>query len=486
MTPQHALALVLLPLLTVAAAAAASWSRHVRDILFFAMASLAVLVERLDVNFFSAAWYRGTTRGIQFSLVEILAFGLLIGCWFGPRDGERRRFWPGSLGLMLIFLAYAGISVVAFEPRLYGAFELSRMLAALVIFLATAAYVRSKREWTLLLVALGGAVGFESFWGLKQHFITHLGRATGSFSHANSLSMYYCLAVPPLAACACAGWSRSLRWFCAFAAALGTVGLLMTLSRAGIPIFTVVVLGTILACVSWRLRPGLIAFRTILAVGTIAVVAAFWTQIEERYAESSLRDEYFDPAVDGRGVYLRLSGMIVRDHFFGVGLNNWSYQVSRDYGLRLGYRFTNYDYLVSVYGTKDEMLFGDAYLAAPAHNLAALTLGELGVPGLVIFTLVWLRWFWMGAVFLPMPRDLPLRTMGVGIFFGICGIFGQSLTEWVYRQAPILFTFHILLGALASLAFTRRRAQIEKRAIAAEPVATPIEAPDENLVAEEV
>ena len=46
---------------------------------------------------------------------------------------------------------------------------------------------------------------------------------------------------------------------------------------------------------------------------------------------------------------------------------------------------------------------------------------------------------------------MPMRTMGVGIFFGICGIFGQSLTEWVYRQTPILFTFYILLGALASL-----------------------------------
>ena len=118
----------------------------------------------------------------------------------------------------------------------------------------------------------------------------------------------------------------------------------------------------------------------------------------------------------------------------------------------------DYDYLTSIYGTEDDEVYANSYLAAPAHNLAALTLGELGVPGLVLFALLWARWFWMGAAFLRLPRVEPMRVLGVGIFFGICGIFGQSLTEWVYRQTPILYTFYILLGALASLTALRREA----------------------------
>lgn len=184
----------------------------------------------------------------------------------------------------------------------------------------------------------------------------------------------------------------------------------------------------------------------------------------QRYSEATLQEEYLDTSVDGRGVYLRLSWDIVKEHFFGVGLNNWSYQVSRTYGPRLGYQFVDYDYLNSVYGTKDETLYADSNLAAPAHNLAALTLGELGVPGLVIFALLWIRWFSMGVPFLFLPRGEPMRALGVGILFGICGIFGQSLTEWVYRQTPILFTFYILLGALASLAFSRRQLAAEEPA----------------------
>jgi O-antigen ligase len=338
------------------------------------------------------------------------------------------------------------------------------MFAAILIFLASAAYVRSVREWTLLAVALGCAAGFEGAWAAKQHFTEGFDRASGTLDHANSLSMYLCLSVPPLVAVAFAGWYRWLRWFCAVCALLGAGGLLLTFSRAGIPVFAVAAFGAFLACASWKMTAGRVVVRSLLIVSLAVMVAASWRPMMQRYSEATLQEEYLDTSVDGRGVYLRLSWDIVKEHFFGVGLNNWSYQVSRTYGPRLGYQFVDYDYLNSVYGTKDETLYADSNLAAPAHNLAALTLGELGVPGLVIFALLWIRWFSMGVPFLFLPRGEPMRALGVGILFGICGIFGQSLTEWVYRQTPILFTFYILLGALASLAFSRRQLAAEEPA----------------------
>src|SRR5580698_2901493 len=105
MKPTHMLALVLVPVLTIAGAALAAWFRRMRDVFFVAMVGLTVFVERMQVNFFSEGWYRGSTRGVQFTLVEILAFGLLVGCVLGRhgqerRAPERRLYWPGSLSLM--------------------------------------------------------------------------------------------------------------------------------------------------------------------------------------------------------------------------------------------------------------------------------------------------------------------------------------------------------------------------------------------------
>jgi hypothetical protein len=54
--------------------------------------------------------------------------------------------------------------------------------------------------------------------------------------------------------------------------------------------------------------------------------------------------------------------------------------------------------------------------------------------------------------------------MGVGLLFGTLGIFSQSMTEWVYHQTPIFFTFNIILGALASLYYIKKRARRAERA----------------------
>jgi hypothetical protein len=98
----------------------------------------------------------------------------------------------------------------------------------------------------------------------------------------------------------------------------------------------------------------------------------------------------------------------------------------------------------------------------------------LGVPGLIIFALVWMRWFQMGASFLFVRTNRAVGRLGIGIFFSICGVFLQNLFEWVYRQTHITIAFHVLLGALASLYHLkqRRRAEaVRERGVASRPVA---------------
>ena len=94
MTQAHMIALVLIPLVAIPGAVAATWSARVRDIFFFAMVSLAAVAERIEVNFFSEAWYRGTTRGVEVTAIELLAFALLMGCFLGRRGAERRLPFP--------------------------------------------------------------------------------------------------------------------------------------------------------------------------------------------------------------------------------------------------------------------------------------------------------------------------------------------------------------------------------------------------------
>lgn len=427
----------------------ATLSYYARALMFIGLVAGAVLVEFMGVEFMSIYWYRGTTRGFETTLLDVLALGVLLGSWFAPRHPYGRWFWPAGWALMVTFIVYALFSVLTAEPILPGMFELHKMLRGLLVLAAASAFVRTERELRHFVFALGVGVMIEALYALKQRYVSGMDRVPGTVMHPNTLSMYLCMVTPVLAAAALADFPKWLRAWCGAAVAAGAVGVLLTVSRAGIPIFVVTLLGVGVWCFEWRFSARKVVLAAVIAAAGAGMVWQSWDTLVARFTQASLEEEYLDHQKEGRGVYLRWAAAIIDDHFYGVGLNNWSYYVSRKYGPELGYYYEDY-------GDFTQPEDGSRPHAAPAHNLFALTAGELGVPGGVLFGLLWLRWLQLGAAFLWRRWSDPMHRVGVGLFFGTCGIFLQSLTEWTYRQTVIFFTFSALLGVLASLTWARR------------------------------
>jgi hypothetical protein len=293
----------------------------------------------------------------------------------------------------------------------------------------------------------------EGAWAIKDRYLDHIHRVMGSLEHPNSLSMYLCLTAPVLVAAAASNLPRYLRRSCCLGIVLASVAILLTISRAGVAFYGLVMAGAAVACFSPRptLKNGVVVL--VIAMGVVALVAKSWNSLQSRYAEATLAEE----ETEGRGLYVLQAREIVEDRFLGVGLNNWSYWVSKSYGAKLGLHYENYDDTDFTHFTANSESYDSMHYAPPAHSLGALTAGELGLPGLLIFALVWLRWFQMGASFLWKRSPEAMHQIGIGVFFATCGIFLQSLTEWTFRQTPIFFTFHILLGVLASLYYHKRK-----------------------------
>jgi O-antigen ligase len=142
------------------------------------------------------------------------------------------------------------------------------------------------------------------------------------------------MACPVFVAAANSSLHRYLRYFCCLCIPVSMMIILFTVSRAGIPIFAVVTLGAAAFCISWRLTPkkaliGLVACFLLTIFGVQS-----WDRLTARFSQITLKDEYSDGQLESRGYFLKQAKVILDDHFFGVGLNNWSYWVSKQYGAR--------------------------------------------------------------------------------------------------------------------------------------------------------
>ena len=436
-------------------------SQRVRDGFFIAMIGLAPMTELYDVNFVSRDFYRGTVRGFEFSIVDILSLSILLSAVLVPRRGETRAYWVPSLGFLLCFLAYCVFNIGISDPKLFGLFEFSKMLRGLVIFLAVALYVRSERELRIVLLALALVMCYEGVTALKQRYLWGIHRVFGTVDHSNSLAALFCITAPVFVAAFNSRIPVYLKALSSAAIALVCVGVILTISRAGVVIIAIGLVGTCLATMSFKVTARKLVIGAAVLVAVTGLVAKSWQTLRARFEESTLDQEYGNHHNQGRGYYIRLAEAISAEKFFGVGLNNWSFWVSNKYGPKLGYKFNPYR------GTDREPSYVipegitniDDPQAAPAHNLGALTVGELGIPGLLIFGLLWMRWVQMGASFLWRRSADPLRQIGAGIFFSVGCMFLQSITEWVFRHSPIFYMFHILIGILASLYYMKRQAR---------------------------
>jgi hypothetical protein len=428
---------------------AASVSPRIRELFFFTLVAGTSVMHKLDINFLSREMYRGSTRGIEFSFLDFISLILLFSCLISPPPEKKRFGWPASLGFLLAYIAYCGISVLISEPKIFPIFEFTKILRGLLMFIAVAFYVSKPRDLVVLLLGLCAATAYVGCLSLIERYVWGMNRIPGPFEHYNEFSQYCCIMVPLLIAGAFSDEHIFLRTlFIGAAAGLGICEIL-TICRTGVMTFGLVSVCTMLVCSGLTITPKKILVAILIAIAAGGVLYKGWDSLMSRYSGTSLQNEYLDEDAEGRGLYLRIAARVVSENFFGVGLNNWSYVINEEYYPKMGLPSVSYggtDMDIQNYPSKDYL----HKIAPPAHNLGALTIGELGVPGFIIFYLLWGRWFHMGLHFFRKRTSSIVSRFGIGAFFSITASFLHCLTEYGFRHPHIFFLMHIIVATLAA------------------------------------
>ncbi len=422
----------------------------VRDLIFMGMIFGTTLISGyLDINFLSREWYRGTTRGIEVTVIDLLAIMLLLSCLLGNRTGKKVAYWPASLGWLLAFGLYAAFNVAISTPKIFGMFELTKIFRGMLFLIAVAYYVRGPRELRFFVVALCMAIGFESFMGLYQRYFLGVYRIPGTLFHPNNFSLFGCISAPLLFAVFFSRAHFVLRWACALCAVLAVGMVILSVSRMGFAAVGLTMGLTMLFCIGLEFTPKNVVILLFAAAIAGGMLYKSWDVLAARLFSASWQDEY-EQENTGRGQYFRLANYIIQDYPLGVGLNNWSYYVSLKYGQRIELDYKPYNGtdeipdMTPVHGM-------DQSQAPPAHSLLIITLGELGYPGVILLLAVWGRWFsLLVGTLLRRSPSLDAR-FTLGALFGLLAIFMQSQTEWAFRCTPVYMMVHMMMGAVVAL-----------------------------------
>ena len=145
---------------------------------FFAVSLPVMMFNQVSINFFSHETYRGTARGMEVSLVYLIALAMLIGMCI--LYGRKNIFPDAGSKIYLVYFLLCIPSLVNADNMLYSWFELWKMIMMYIVFVTTYYYLYHYRDFTSVIIAFG-IVATVTFLTVVFQHVKGIHQANGLF-----------------------------------------------------------------------------------------------------------------------------------------------------------------------------------------------------------------------------------------------------------------------------------------------------------------
>ncbi|MGB0745140.1 MAG: hypothetical protein ACPGSB_11510, partial [Opitutales bacterium] len=203
---------------------------------YFLMFMLGLHIDTTVLMLGSIEWYRGVTKGYEFTMMEILSVSIL----FSTAFHSERKFIILPLGTLLWFLYIAASSLSIFSAlnTNYVFMSILKHAKAWLIVWAICNYVRTRREVHIILTGISIMLIYQFIIVAKMKWVDGYYQVRGLFEHQNPLAMFtYMAALPILAVAMSPATSRTRGLIYFFAFACSSIIVLASLSRAALAFF---------------------------------------------------------------------------------------------------------------------------------------------------------------------------------------------------------------------------------------------------------
>ncbi len=384
------------------------------------------------INFKSHEWYRGTSRGMEISLIYFIALILLLTITY--LKGIRRLFPEWGCWIYLLYFFYSSFSLSNSADRLLSFFELWKMLMIYLVFLAVYHYL--EYNFGDIEVVMYGFLAIVIFCGLLvvwQH-LNGIYQAYGVFPHRNSMAMAMNMLGMILLAHCLGKSGLFLDKIYLFAFALTAMSVVFSYSRGALACFPIG--ATLVVGFSLVNRP---TFRKLYLVYTLGAAGLlllflFLPKVIERFETApekskTTRVEFAECAMN----------MIKDCPWIGIGINNWGIKI-------------NPPYEYSEKRREDNKMPED-YQDGIVETVYLLVGAECGIPCLVIFIFFLLYYLFSCIVLMIRLKHTSFFYFPVGVLGGLVNISLQSTLEWVLKQQ---MNFILLMAVFAVISFMNK------------------------------
>ena len=220
------LALLAMPPYGVALSLNRRWMKYA----VWGMIGALAVYQGTAINFFSYEEYRGSSRGMEISIVYLLAFALLVAAALKRRLPKVIPSFGAFLYVVYFFLCLP--SYGAAENTLFCWMETWKMIMLYLVYLAVRAYLDMTDNARALVQGLAGFAIWNFLLIVKDH-LSGVYQPHGSFPHQNGLAMgMHLFANLFFGVYLVSGWRRSWLSVAGFVAA--TACIVRTYSRGAL------------------------------------------------------------------------------------------------------------------------------------------------------------------------------------------------------------------------------------------------------------
>ena len=414
-----------------------SWTKYA----IWAMIAALAAYQATAINFFSNEWYRGTSRGMEVSVIYLFAATMLITAAIKRRLPKLVPSVGAALFVVYFLLCLPSWSTA--ESKLFAWMEIWKMIMLYMTYLSVRAYLGLTDDVKALVKGLAVFAVFNFLLIVKDHF-SGVYQPHGVFPHQNGLAMgMHLFANLFFAYFLAGGWRGPVLNTFAFVAASACI--VRTYSRGALAMmpvsFAVTFALMFFAGLDVPKRRVFMRILPIAAVGLLGL-AAMLPRIIERFesAPEASKNTRLELALCAKE-------MIDDEPWRGVGINNWGIKINPpyEYAERAGRNANR----------------GEDFRDGIVETVYLLVGAECGIPALAAM----LAWFFYYLIvscrLVKKLKGTPYAAMSAGLAGGLVACYLQSCLEWVLRQQMNLILLMIFFAILDHLKANVRRLAVQ-------------------------